>query len=142
MAGAIELGDSSTGNDPQGRALQRAGILIFTAILAGLFAMNANVFVHRSHIMQPERPIFRATTISLPLLFLRILFAILAVFNVDDGVFSMINQKTESVIATAFMVTLPEFIIAAVILTAGFRVPLMAQYTVQADISRPVKQEA
>ena len=81
----------------------------------------------RIRVLDSERPIFQATSISLPLLAPRLLFALLASYKVDTDVFSSLSQGNTAVIVSAIFVTLPEFIIAAVILRAGFRVPSLAR---------------
>ena len=142
MVGGIQVGDSNDGNDPQGRTLQRVAILIFIVLFLGLSVVNFLTFRCRSHIMQSEQPILKATTVALPLLAPRLLFALLAVFQIESNVFSTISQGKASVIASAFMVTLPEFIIAAVVLTAGFKVPSLAESKAQAKDERETEMGA
>ena len=129
IAGAIGLGDSKTGSDPTARILQRSAMIVFVVIFAFLCATNVRVLMHKQifDVDSGDRPILIATTISLPLLFCRLLFGVLAVYGVGPGIFSMLSQNTGAVIATAFMSTLPEFVIAAVVLRAGFRVPTLKQ---------------
>ncbi len=129
IAGAIGLGDSKNGNDPQARTLQRSAMIIFIVIFAFLCVTNIQLFLHKNIFegSDGDRPILIATSVSLPLLLCRLLFGVLAVYEVAPGIFSMLSQNTGAVLATAFMATLPEFIIAAVILRAGFKVPISKQ---------------
>ena len=135
IAGAIQLGDSKTGNDPEGHTLQRAAMIIFNVIFAFLCITNVQVLLYRGSIPDSERPLLIATCVALPLLFSRLLFGVLAAFGVAPRVFSLISQNRNAVIATAVMATLPEFIIAAVILGTGFKVPRLEDYRGQVDSS-------
>ena len=126
LAGAIELGDSSNGNDAQGRTLSRIAIILFVVLWIILFTLNTQSFAFQSRIVQSERPIFTATSTALLLIAPRLLFALLAVYQVDTRVFNSLSQGHTAVVVSAVFVTLPEFIIAAVILRAGFKVPCAA----------------
>ena len=129
IAGAVGLGDSKTGNDPTARNLQRSATIVFIVIFAFLCATDIHILLHKQifDVYDGDRPILIATTISLPLLLCRLLFGVLAVYEVATGVFSMLSQNTGAVIATALMSTLPEFIIVAAVLRAGFKVPTLKQ---------------
>lgn len=127
MVGGIELGNATNGKDGGARILQHVAIILFLVVYVILCMLNVQSFVFRMNIMEAEIPIFSATSITLPILFPRLLFAFLALYNVDTKVFSSLSQGNTAVIVSAIFVTLPEFIIAAVILRAGFKVPSLAQ---------------
>ena len=142
MAGGIELGDSAGKNGSQGHTLQRAAMIIFIAIFIAIFIGHVHVVRHRQTIPDTEHSIVVAVTLSMPLLGCRLLCGVLAVFDVAPGTFSSISQKDATVIVTALMAVLPEFIIAAMILRAGFLVPRLESYRVQVNNKERTALEA
>ena len=126
LAGGIESGDSNNSNDASGRNLERIAIILFVVLYIFLCMVEVVSFVFRSRILDSERPIFLATSVSLPLLAPRLLFALLASYKVDETIFSSLSQGHTAVVMSAIFVTLPEFIIAAIILRAGFKVQSLA----------------
>lgn len=136
IAGAIESGDSTTSNDTSGRSLERIALILFAVLYVILFALYSQCFVYRARIIDSESPIFKALSIALPLLAPRLLFALLAAFQVATNIFNTLSQSTIPVVLSAIFVTLPEFIIAAVILRAGLTVPSLAQQRCQVEANR------
>ncbi|KAJ9613459.1 hypothetical protein H2200_003401 [Cladophialophora chaetospira] len=145
MAAAIQSsGDSTTtsSHSTTGRDLERVAIIIFVVIYAVLCALGAQSFVYRSRVVDPERPIFKAACIAIPMLAPRLLFALLAAYQVDTRIFNSLSQGDSAVVVSAIFVTLPEFIIAAVILRAGFKVPSLAMQRAQMKQSTTETVEA
>jgi len=138
IVGACYLGDSTTGNDSTGRTLQRAGILVLTGVLGLLAAINILFCLphNRAQLGAGEKPILVATSISIPMLAIRLIFSLLVVFGVDPNVFSIVSQAPKSIVAEALMLMLEEFVIVVAYLTAGFMAPVLARKGTQRGPAR------
>lgn len=58
---------------------------------------------------------------------IRMLWTILAIFDVNTNIFSGFSQVVTAIVVEAFMVTLEEVTIVIVILIAGFHVPILGR---------------
>jgi hypothetical protein len=132
IVSATYLDDSQPGNDNEGGTLERAAVIIFISVFVGLVLVYAAIILHRDQVVTSERPLLIASGISLPLLAVRIIFPILAVFNIDPNVFSLQSSTTIAVVAQAMMVTIEEFVIVATFLAAGF-LPILGSSRVLVD---------
>lgn len=123
IAGVVDVTDGNPANDHQGWTYRKAGMGIFIAILA-LVGLAISGIVARSRQLAPaERPLLIATAISLPLVIVRLIYSALVTFQYDPAVFNSTGTSTRAVAARVCMTTVVEFIVVALWLVAGFRIP-------------------
>lgn len=119
IVGGSDLTNSSVSEQSTGKKLIKAGLIIFLIIYICLFLLTANSAGEINGLPSSEKRVLLAVIAALPLLGVRILFALLAYFS-KISTFSLFNG---SVLVRAFMAVLEEILIVIAYTLAGISVP-------------------
>jgi len=116
-----EIGANQSPSDvSHGQTLVRAAIIIFMVVFLILVCITAITFASVRHIFPGDHRLLYAAALSLPFLFVRLLYAILTDFDTSSNTFNLI---TGDVVVEACMATLEEFICVILYLGAGILAP-------------------
>ena len=127
IIGGTDVASTNPSTVATGRTLTHAAIIIFLVVFLLLAVITIITFFSLRSISRGEHYILYAVAFSIPFLFVRLLYSLLA--NFDSG--STFNLTTGSVVVQAFMATIEEFVVVAMYLTAGILAPKKARDYVQ-----------
>lgn len=119
IVGGSDMTNSSISEQSTGKKLIKAGLIIFLLIYICLFLLTAISVGEINSLPSSEKRVLLAVIAALPLLGVRILFALLAYFS-TISTFSLFNG---SVLVRAFMAILEEILIVIAYTLAGVLVP-------------------
>ena len=119
LVGGSDLTDSSVSTQGTGKKLIKVGLIIFLIIYVCLFLLTAQSASKINCLPSGERRVLLALIAALPLLGVRILFALLAYFS-TISTFSLTNGST---LVRVFMAILEEILIVIAYIAAGILVP-------------------
>ena len=124
---AIIGGTKSFNSDPNtvstGEKLSEVAVVVFVLILMILTAVTVVTMTRLTHISQGETRIIFAVACSIPFLFVRVLFSLIAAFDHNSTTFSVTATDQKAVDVEAFMATLEEFCTVILYLVAGLAAP-------------------
>jgi len=104
----------------QGVTLVRAAVILFLVVFLILAGITCVTFAWTRRIFPGDNVLLYAAALSLPFLFVRLLYAVLADFVTSTTKFSLIYGD---VVIEGCMATLEEFIVVIIFLTAGILTP-------------------
>jgi hypothetical protein len=96
-----------------------AGIILYTIVFIMLLSLTVLAWWAKQRTDKGEGRLILAIVCAIPLLFVRLLYAILAVFSQA----SMFNPITGSTTVSLFMATLEEMAVVTIYITAGLKLP-------------------
>lgn len=104
-----EIGDQDT---------LKAGIVLYLVVFILLVLLITGAAVGRRKTARGERRLLWAVAISLPILFIRIIYSLLAVVS-NKAVFSVMSGSTSAIMTELFMGRIEEMIVVLIYLWAG-----------------------
>ncbi|KAL2009787.1 hypothetical protein VTN00DRAFT_5594 [Thermoascus crustaceus] len=115
-----------------GRMLIKVAVVLFLVVLIVLAMIALVTFSKIGHVVHGERKLVFAAVLSLPFLFVRILYSIIAAFSSPNSkVFSLVSDTKTVVAVQALMATAEEFVVATIYLLTGLLTPVIARSQVR-----------
>ena len=127
IVGGTDLSSTDPTEVAHAQTLTRAAIIIFLVIFIVLAMVTIFTFFSFGSITPGEHRLLYAVAFSIPFLFVRLLYSLLANFDTS----ATFNLATGNVVVQAFMATIEEFVVVVLYLTAGVLAPKIARSDVQ-----------
>jgi len=127
IVGGTDLASTDPSKVASGHTLTRAAIILFLVVFVILVMVTIFTFFSLRSISPGEHRILYAVALSIPFLFVRLIYSLLANFDTS----STFSPSIGNVVVQAFMATVEEFIVVVLYLTAGILAPKIARAEVQ-----------
>lgn len=122
IAGSVLIGEYNIPNDVStGEKLVKAGYILLAVILAAITGFDAFFWSQRGSLDTTSRKILMATTASIPLLVVRIVYACLSIFDGTDT--TTWSPLYGSIPALIMMHSLMEYLVVAMYVSLGYILP-------------------
>jgi hypothetical protein len=101
------------------------GIALFVVVLVMLTVLAIGAWIHTHRTRKGEKALVVAVLCSLPFLYIRTVYALLAVFA-HSKIFSLASGSTSSETTSLFMSVLMEMAVVVIYLATGLKLPSIA----------------
>ncbi|KAL8969738.1 MAG: hypothetical protein Q9183_001857 [Haloplaca sp. 2 TL-2023] len=123
--GSSYIYDSDSTNNPTGRSLAQAGIIVFMVVLLGLVLLTSFTFGRFLQLPTGEKRILIAVAVSIPFLATRLTWSLLVYFDRKSTLFEL---KGGNIFVRSFMAVMEEWIVVILYLAAGLAAPVVTTY--------------
>ncbi|RFU30909.1 hypothetical protein B7463_g5416, partial [Scytalidium lignicola] len=123
VVGGIDSSSTKASEVSEGSKFTKIGVALFIIALVLYSFLAASMVPKRRYLESGERVLHAAVLLGVPFIGVRILFSALVAFKKDPDTFSLIINTDKVVIIEGLMTLLPEVIVEALYLFAGFRLP-------------------
>jgi hypothetical protein len=129
ITGGVKSFTSASANGNNGQT--KAAILIFLGVLIVQSLVALLTCLKLGHVMRDERKLVFAVGASVPFLFVRIIYSLIAIFNGRSRNFSVTANTYAAVVVQACMSVIEEFVVVVLYLLAGILTPVISRSQVQ-----------
>ncbi|MCJ1326535.1 hypothetical protein MMC10_003199 [Thelotrema lepadinum] len=123
--GGTKIFSTDVNTASQGLNYSKVAVILFLLTFIAIAFVTVYTSTQNRRVQRSERPLLFASAISIPFLFLRILYSLIVDFNWGSTTFSLTSTTDAAVVADAVMAILMEFIVVALYLAAGFLAPVV-----------------
>ena len=141
IVGGTKQFDTNPSSRSEGQDFTEAAIILYLVSLIMLTVVTVFIFTRIGRVLETDRRLLFAALASIPFLFVRIIYSLIADFDHGSSIFSIISTRDAAVVVQAIMSVLMEFIVVALYITAGLTTAALPNGNIKSEGVGMVQQE-
>lgn len=126
IMGGIKVTDTDPSSREQGQTYMKAAVMLILLQFLISVAILSYSAIHLREILDDDRKLFFCASFAVPFLFVRLLYSILAAFDSNSSIFSLLSTSVTAVVLKACLGVAMEIIVVSLFILAGMLSPKMA----------------
>lgn len=117
--------NASSAADIPNQILVKIGIILLTVVLLAIATLAMAAFVVHRRTAEGERILIASVLCAIPFLLVRLIYALVAIFNPHSKTFSLVHGNQTVVLC---MSVLEEMVVVLIYVIAGLKLPAVSKY--------------